>query len=212
MPEPLSDEQVVETATRLFSGLGYDMTSLELLAEALGVPTSAIVTLVGNKRELYLRVMGRIFEARRARMQVIVDSAVSAHTAAHELADSYLDFYSEHPDFLALWTHRWAADAANVPEVEDLYVRPLMHLAAHKIRDAVPGDIDVYAFWGVVLWCINGFLGTGLLAPGAGMTRADNPKALAYFRIALHTVIDHMLTTPSAPLCHPNPHAPTPAI
>lgn len=196
MDQGLTEERIVEVATRIFAGLGYDMTSLDLIADALGVPAVRVKELAGGKRDLYMRVMEGVFEAKRLRVQEIVEHTGSAREAAYQIAEAYLDFYVENPGLLALWTHRWVSDAAEITDVEDRYLRPLMQLAARKIAPVVPQDLGPYAFLGVVLWCINGFLGTGLLAPGHGMVRVDDPQAVKYFRTVLHTVIDRMLAPP----------------
>ncbi|GAB2854580.1 hypothetical protein GCM10022221_62610 [Actinocorallia aurea] len=196
MGEEVTREQVIEVATRLFAGLGYDMTSLELVADSVGVPVSTVVALGGDKRELYHQMMERMYEEHRARIQTVVDETESPYVAAHQIADAYLDVFLENPELLALWAQRWASDATGIPEIEDVYTRPLMQMSARKIKDAVPADLGPYAFLGVMIWCVNGFLGTGLLAPKKGMMRSDDPQARKYFRTILHIVVDRMLTPP----------------
>ncbi|MEO3787663.1 TetR/AcrR family transcriptional regulator [Actinocorallia sp. B10E7] len=191
-------ERLIEVATRLFAGLGYDMTSLETISEAAGVPSSVVLEEVGDKRRLYLLVLERIYEANRVKVQKIIDEVHSPHEAAHLIADSYLDFFLERPELIALWTQRWVADAADVPDVEDHYLRPLMTMAARKIHDAVPEALGPYPFLGIVLWSINGFLCTGVLAPEKGMLPAEDPHAQKAFRGFLHTAIDSMLHRPAA--------------
>jgi len=199
MDQRLTEERVVEVATRIFAGLGYDMTSLEIVANALGVPTARLKAVVGDKRELYLRVMERVFEAKRARIQEVVDRVECEREAVYRIAEAYLDFYVENPGLVSLWMHRWACDAAEIADVEDRYLRPLARLASRKIGNAVPGDLGPHALLGVVLWCVNGFLGSGLLAPGRGVLRADDFQAVKNFRAILHGVIDRMLTPPPEP-------------
>lgn len=196
MEQTLTKDRIVEVATRLFAGLGYDMTSLELIADAVGVPGSSIEELTGGKRELYLTVMEGIFEAKRVEVQAVVDGTASEYEAAHLIADVYLDFYARNPQLLALWGHRWVSDAAELTDIEDRFMRPLLSLAARRIRNVVPEDLGPHAFLGTVLWNINGFLGTGLLAPGKGMRGSEDRDALKYFRTVLHTVIDRLLAPP----------------
>jgi len=196
MDQALTKDQIVEVATRLFAGLGYDMTSLELIADAVGAPRSSIEELTGGKRELYLTVMERVFEAKRVEIQAAVDGAASEYEAAHRIADAYLDFYARDPQLLALWRHRWVSDAAELTDIEDRFMRPLLRLAARKVRNVVPEDLGPHAFLGAVLWNINGFLGTGLLAPERGMKGSEDREALKQFRAVLHIVIDRLLAPP----------------
>lgn len=193
MAEDVTLDRVVEVATRLFAGLGYDVTSTDLIAEAVGVPPSTVVDLTGGKRALYLKVMERLFEAKYAAVQAAADAAPDARTAVHRIADAYLDFYAAHPDYLALWTYRWMSDAAEIADMEDHYLRPLLHLGARRIREVVPEDVGAYPLLGVIMWTCNGFLGSGVLAPERGMLRADDPRTLEFFRGLLHLVIDRIL-------------------
>ncbi|TNY35500.1 TetR/AcrR family transcriptional regulator [Thermomonospora catenispora] len=195
----VAEEQVIEVATRLFAGLGYDVTTLDMISGALGVPTSRIVELTGGKRELYLRVMERLFEAKYTAVEAAADGVETGREALHRMADRYLDFYAAHPDYLALWEHRSVSDASDITDVEDRYMRPLLRLVARRIRADAPEDIGAYAIVGVILWIINGFLSTGVLAPRQGMKRADDPETLEYFRTVMHTVIDRLLAPPPAP-------------
>ena len=42
MRQALTEERITGTATRIFAGLGYDMASLDLIAEALGAPAEQV--------------------------------------------------------------------------------------------------------------------------------------------------------------------------
>lgn len=192
----VAEEQVVDVATRLFAGLGYDVTTLDMISGALGVPSSTIVELTGGKRDLYLRVMERLFEAKYAIVEAAADDDEPGRVVLHRIADRYLDFYAAHPDYLALWEHRSISDASDITDVEDRYMRPLLRLVARRIRADAPDDIGPYALVGIILWIINGFLSTGVLAPRQGMKRSDDPETLEYFRTVLHTVIDRLLAPP----------------
>ncbi|NKZ07428.1 TetR/AcrR family transcriptional regulator [Actinomadura latina] len=194
MANAISRQQVIDVATRLFSELGYDGTSLQLIADAMGAATTAIVEVAGDKRALYLEVMHRAFEAERAMLQAVVSQAEPGRTAVHQIVDTYLDFHLAHPHNRSLWAHRWVDDAADIAELEDHYARPLLNLAARKIRDVVPPDVDPYYLLGTMVWCVHGFLGSGVLERTQGMRRADNPQAVASFRHHLHVLMDRLLT------------------
>ncbi|MFA1551438.1 TetR/AcrR family transcriptional regulator [Actinomadura chokoriensis] len=196
MANAVSRQQVIEVAGRLFGEVGYDGTSLRLIADAMGTTPAAIVEVAGDKRAIYLKVMDRAAEAERAMLESVVSQAEPGLDAVHQIVDTYLDFYLEHPRNRALWAHRWVDDAADIPDVEDRYARPLLHLAAPKFRGVVPPDVDPYFVLGTIIWCVHGFLGSGILDRAQGVRRADDPKAVASFRRHLHILVDRLLTPP----------------
>ncbi|TDC84774.1 TetR/AcrR family transcriptional regulator [Actinomadura sp. 7K507] len=193
MPNVISHQHVIDGATRLFGELGYDGTSLRLIADALGVTTSTVIEVAGDKHTLYIEVMRQAFEAERAMLEAVVSRAGSGRSAVHEIVDAYLDFHVARPQNRSLWAHRWVADAADISELEDRYVRPLFKLVARRIRDLVPPDVDTYYLLGTMAWCVHGFLGSGLFGRSQGMWRADDPAAVASFRAHLHVLMDRLL-------------------
>lgn len=197
MASAISRQQVIDVATRLFSELGYDGTSLRLLADATGVDPATIIEVAGDKRELYLEVMDRAFDSERTMLEAVVSEAEPGRAAVHRIVDAYLDFHLAHPPNRSLWAHRWVDDAADISELEDRYVRPLLKLAANKIRDEVPPDVDPYYLLGTMIWCVHGFLGSGVLNRTQGMRRADDTEAVAAFRHHLHVLMDKLLAPPT---------------
>ncbi|TDC62584.1 TetR/AcrR family transcriptional regulator, partial [Actinomadura sp. GC306] len=193
MPNVIPRQRVIDGAARLFGELGYDGTPLQLIADALGVPTSTIMKVVGDKRTLYIEVMRQAFEAERTALEAAVAEAGTGRAAMHEIVDAYLDFHVANPQNRALWAHRWVADAADLSELEDRYARPLFELVASKIRVLVPPDVDTYYLLGTLVWCVHGFLGSGVLDRPKGMRKADDPAAVESFRRHLHVLMDRLL-------------------
>ncbi len=144
--------------------------------------------------------MSRAFESERTMLERAVSQTEPGRTAVHQIVDAYLDFHLAHPHNRSLWAHRWVDDAADISELEDRYARPLLTLAAHKIRDVVPSDVDPYYLLGTMVWCVHGFLGSGVLERTQGMRRADNPEAVASFRHHLHVLMDKLLAPAPRPL------------
>ncbi|GAA4055565.1 TetR/AcrR family transcriptional regulator [Actinomadura miaoliensis] len=195
MKNSIEIDQIVDTATRLFAELGYDGTSLGMIGDALGVPVSGIADEAGNKRQLYLTVMQRAFEAEWAALKTAADSCPPGRECVHHIADAYLDFHVSHPYIRALWAHRWVADAADIVDLEDRYPRPLFRMVAQKTRDAVPDRVNVYYMLGMMVWTVHGFLGSGVLARRRGMLRTDHPKVVSDFRTHLHLMLEGMMTS-----------------
>jgi AcrR family transcriptional regulator len=195
MSNVIPRQRIIEGAARLFGELGYDGTPLQLIADALGVRTSAITEVVGDKRTLYIEVMRQAFEAERTVLEAAVAEAGSGPAAVHEIMDAYLDFHVANPQNRALWAHRWVADLS---ELEDRYARPLFELVAERIGGLVPPDVDTYYLLGTMVWCVHGFLGSGLFDRPRGMRKADDPAAVESFRRHLHVLMDRLLV-PQAP-------------
>lgn len=193
MSDEITRSQILEVATRLFGQLGYDGTSLQLISDALGVRTAVVAEVAGDKRALYQEVMRRAFEAEREMLEAAVSRSDSARSAVHEVVDAYLDFHVANPENRALWAHRWVADAADFSTMEDQYARPLMRLAARSIKDAVPPDVNTYYLLGTMVWCVHGFLGSGILNQYQGMKDAAQPEVVESFRAHLHVLMDRLL-------------------
>jgi AcrR family transcriptional regulator len=193
MATAVSQQEVIDVATRLFSELGYDGTSVRLIADAMGVTPAAIAEAAGDKRAVYLEVMRQAFEAERVMLDEVLSVTEPGRSAVHDMIDAYLDFHLAHPHNRLLWAHRWVADAADISELEDRYARPLLHLAARQIRDAVPPDVNPYYVLGTMVWCVHGYLGSGVLQRSPGMRRSDDPRAIASFRAHMHVMIDKLL-------------------
>ncbi len=193
MATAVSQQEVIDVATRLFSELGYDGTSVRLIADAMGVTPAAIAEVAGDKRAVYLEVMRQAFEAERVMLDEVLSVTEPGRSAVHDMVDAYLDFHLAHPHNRLLWAHRWVADAADISELEDRYARPLLHLAARQIRDAVPPDVNPYYLLGTMVWCVHGYLGSGVLQRSPGMRRSDDPRAIASFRAHMHVMMDKLL-------------------
>ena len=198
MPNAISHQQVIDGAARLFGELGYDGTSLRLIADALGASPSTVIEVAGDKQALYMEVMRQAHEAERAMLEEAVAQAGPGRSAVHDIVDAYLDFHVARPQNRSLWAHRSVADAADISELEDHYIRPLFKFVSRRIRDAVPPDVDTYYLLATMAWCVHGFLGSGLFDRSQGMRRADDPKAVKSFRAHLHLLMDRLLV-PEAP-------------
>ncbi|WP_165959044.1 TetR/AcrR family transcriptional regulator [Actinomadura sp. KC345] len=207
MPNFISHQQVIDGATRLFGELGYDGTSLRLIADALGVGPATVIEVAGDKHALYIEVMRQAYEAERTMLEEVVAQAGPGRSAVHDIVDAYLDFHVARPQNRSLWAHRSVSDAADISELEDHYVRPLFKLVARRIKDLVPPDVDTYYLLGTMVWCVHGFLGSGLFDRSQGMRRADDPAAVTSFRAHLHVLMDRLLV-PEVP--SPRTHVTSP--
>lgn len=200
--EGTEEDRLTETATRIFAELGYDGTSLQMIADAAGFDLDTVHRLASTKADLYRAVMRGADEAEEAALRDALAGFTPDRRGIMLLADAYLDFYASHPQVLALWQHRWMGDAADLPDLEEVYTKPLSRDIADTVRGLVPPDVDPdYLIWSVV-WCVYGFLTGGVVRSGPDEPpRRHTPSTapcphddVAGFRAFLHTMLDHMLT------------------
>ncbi|MGI5417716.1 TetR/AcrR family transcriptional regulator [Actinomadura luteofluorescens] len=196
MDDAAARDRVHEAATRLFAALGYDETNLRMIADAAGVPAAQVTGLVGGKRELYVAIMQSAYEDEYATLREAVDTTDSPRAALHRILDAYLDYHVSHPLIHAVWMHRWEADALDVRDLEDRYQRPLLRMCTRRIRGAVPPEVDPYFVLSPMVWCVYGFISSGVFARGHGMVSATDPTALAWFRSCMHLLMDRLTTPP----------------
>src|SRR5690606_13339064 len=151
-------DRLIGVATRLFAELGYDWTSMRMIADAAGVDPEQVTQAVGDKPELYQEVMARALRAEQEVVRSALRSATPGVQAALDLVDAYLDFNLAHPEYLSLWLHRWTGDAADTPDLEGLYSRPLAFEAAEAMQGLTPDGVCVVRLQRPVRRTVCGFM------------------------------------------------------
>jgi AcrR family transcriptional regulator len=180
---------VVDAAGRLFVQLGYDGTTLQMIAEVAGTSTQEISRLVEDKQHLYLEVMNRYYNAEAAYMRGVMERISPDSAGLHTLVDGYLDYSVAHPEMRALWVHRWLRDAADVQDVERLY-RPLLAALVEMFKDAVRTEYDLeLGIWNII-WLVNGFIHVGIVDAEGNRRFADHPPTLRRFRAHMHDMLE----------------------
>ncbi|MBN6058161.1 TetR/AcrR family transcriptional regulator [Nonomuraea sp. RK-328] len=197
---------ILQVATKLFAGLGYDGTSTRQIAEAVGLNVATVHYHVGSKRELYLAVMERANEAHRVVLEEAVQELVAAPpadkvAALHHLIERYIDFCVQCPEHPALWTHRWLSDASDVTGLEPAYVQPLAQLVIDTITSMLDVDpeADVPYTVNTLVWCIHSFVLSGVLDKSGARRGPDDPRALRRFRSHMHHMLHRTLGLPGSP-------------
>ncbi|RSN62054.1 TetR/AcrR family transcriptional regulator [Actinomadura sp. WAC 06369] len=193
---------------RLFAELGYDGTSLQLVADAAGVGLADVREAVGDgKAELYRAVMRHADEAERRALAPALDSLTPDLDAYFRVIDAYLDFYVERTDILALWMHRWMGDAADVPGLEAQYSASPTRDFLDRVQPLIPPDVEPEHLAWTTVWCVFGFLSGGIVYSdgrpmpeqlrGQGLGPRD-PEAVERFRAYLHVLMRRLLAPPPA--------------
>ncbi len=189
-------DRVLDAATRLFSHLGYDTTTLQMIADSVGADLATVTGQAGNKREIYTAVMERAAEAEYASAVAASADLTLDLAGLIRLADAYLDFCLEHPEFPALIMQRWLWDAAEETDVEDRFLKPLHSIPRGAIQRIFqertgggqpPFDLEI-AEWTIV-WCVNGFVQAGFRDEQGNRRSPQDPRVIRRFRAHMHQMI-----------------------
>lgn len=191
--QPAIRDRIIGAATRLFAELGYDGTSTRMIADAAGLGTPVIASEIGSKRDLYLAVMERAHQSEQGVLEAAAAEFTPDRAGVERFVGSYLDFCVANPQIPALWMHRRLSDAADIAEMEKLYVLPAGLLGVETLRTvARPGVAVEFIVWTIV-WCIHNFVAGGVLNLAGDRRGADDPQILAWFRTELSQSVARML-------------------
>lgn len=183
-------ERIVEAAGKLFVQLGYDGTTMQLIADVAGLSTESMHRLPTSKQELYLEVVKRFYQDLDTQMRALMDRVAPDLAGLHAMLDGYLDFALAHPELPTLWLHRWTGDAADVQDVESGLYGSLMTELIDMFRGAVREDYDLeLGIWNII-WLVNAFLHRGITDTEGHRHTADHAPTLRRFRNFMHDVLE----------------------
>lgn len=196
-------ERILRAATKLFAALGYDATEIGHIAEAAGLPAKAVNSHFGSKRDVYVAVMERVHLSHAAVVEAEIKELKAAPSdekiaVLHRLIDRYIDFAAENPEVPALWMHRWLSDASDVSDLEAQYVQPL---AEFVIEGVIPvrREGDVHFMINSLIWCVHGFVLSGVFDAAGRRRGPEDPRALSRFRAHMHHMVHRTLGLPGSP-------------
>ncbi|MGH3388945.1 MAG: TetR/AcrR family transcriptional regulator, partial [Actinomadura sp.] len=175
-----------------FAALGYDATPITAIADACGVDVATITALVGDKQTLYRSVMDRLNARQLAMFDAVIAEFTPDRAGLHRLADRALDHFVAHPELAALWMHRWHSDAADIPELESVYLGPAIARLRAVVRGVAPAEVDVDLALQTLAWAIRGFCVGGIINDQGEREGPENPILLERFRQHLHRLTDQM--------------------
>ncbi|MEV4671414.1 MULTISPECIES: TetR/AcrR family transcriptional regulator [Actinomadura] len=179
-------DQVLTTAARLFSELGYDEVTTQIIADACGVDAAVVAGEYGGKGRVFLAVLERLS---RERMDYL-SPAASAFTPDAEgmvrLIDRYLDYCLDHPELPSIWMHRWMSDATDFPDLEPRYGTPPIILMSELMGEALDDEVDPDLFTWQIVWAVHSFTRGGIVGADGVRRRADDLGVRKRFRRSLH--------------------------
>src|SRR5262249_12223103 len=157
-----TEEAILQAAMRLLATRGIHGTSLDLLAEEVGVAKSSILWHFGSKEELLLRVAERVYdEVARGPVQKIL-----ALTSFEERAEASWRFFSEtlrqNPELRRVMLYLIFESGEGRPElrarlqqlyrgIREMYETGLRGVVPHAAQRRRPAGLSVAALGGIFL-------------------------------------------------------------
>jgi AcrR family transcriptional regulator len=96
------EEQILETAVRLFAEHGYSETDTQLLADKLRVGKGTIYRYFPSKRELFLAAADRVMRSMRECVDASIEGIDEPFERIAVAIRAFLTFFAEHPEYVEL--------------------------------------------------------------------------------------------------------------
>ena len=174
--EASREEQLYTAALTLFREKGYHATSMQDIAEVVGVYKGSLYHYISGKEDLLLLVFERAMADLLLEMEAIAtDAAVPATTRLRRAIHAHVRAVASNQDGLIVYLHEWralaGARAAHVAAQRERYAELLADIVAAGVRSGEfrPVDIRIATFGilGMCNWLSQWFRAGGRLTPEA---------------------------------------------
>lgn len=177
-PDPIDTSEVIlDAALRLFARGGYDGTSLQAIADEVGMRKPSLLYHFPSKDELRLAVLRRVFARWNDVLPRILQAATTGADRFDGLVGEVVSFFAEEPDRARLLLR----EMLDRPELVDgqmrQYVAPWVAIVTDYIRrgqvdGTVRADADPEAYvMHVVHMIVSGIATATVLGPDGNLDR-----------------------------------------
>jgi TetR/AcrR family transcriptional regulator len=147
-------DQILREATRLFAGQGFDGTSVQEVADAVGIRKPSLLYHFASKDELRIAVLDDVLAHWNHVIPTIVLKA-AREQQFEALMDAITSFFTDDPDRARLLLRETIDRPDDMRERLVTHVRPWIQLVADQLergkkRGSVRADVDTEAYATVV--------------------------------------------------------------
>ena len=160
---------ILKTAERLFASKGFKGTSLNDIAEEVGLRKATIYHYFKSKEEILFKIMNDEMDRAFSNLEKIKISEIPKQDKFREILKFYIKYYVGHQEGLILLVNE--QDNLTVEHKEILvekqrkYVRffynVLSELKSGNIIKDIPFPVITFAFFGMVHYTVNWYNGKG---------------------------------------------------
>jgi AcrR family transcriptional regulator len=179
----LSDDsktQILKVATRLFARRGYDGTSLQSIADEVGMRKPSLLYHFPSKEALRSAVLSKLVERWETRFPEVLAAAQGAEDRFDAMFTEAAEFFRRDPNRARLILREMVDRPHATRELLGAAVAPWLQLVIHTLEDGkvhgrVRPDVDPLAY---IMECIALIIGTFAAADLAtGLMGSDSPEA-----------------------------------
>ena len=146
-----NSEQICAAATRLFASQGFDGTSLQAIADQVGVAKQTLLYHYPSKDSLKHKVLANLLEHWRKRLPQMLQAVTSGHHRFDALTEELVRFFRDDPDRARLLCREMLDNPTGMAKLLTDNLRPWVLLVAQYIREGqasglIYEDIDPEAY------------------------------------------------------------------
>lgn len=193
-------------ATALFAENGFHGVSTRDIAGAAGVNLASVHYHFGNKRELFVQVLQRLYRQEREWLANALGEVSEEEVAdpsrlrklVLKLVDTYLDLVSKEPAHARLYVQLWLDETEGLSEVEaelSLAVNRQMYDLLQQAREkgTIRPALDNSFFLRSLSWLIYSYFVTGPADWSTWRGNPHDPANLQAFKTFLYDYLTRML-------------------
>lgn len=146
-----NSEQICAAATRLFARKGFDGTSIQAIADQVGIAKQTLLYHYPSKEALRQKVLDNLFEHWRKRLPQMLRAVTDGQRRFEALSDELLRFFQDDPDRARLLIREMLDNPRGMTRLLKESLRPWVLLVAEYIREGqtlglVHPDLDPEAY------------------------------------------------------------------
>jgi len=167
-------EEVYRAALRLFREKGYHATSMQDIAEAVGLYKGSLYHYIGGKEDLLVQVFERAMGTLLADVErIVADTSLGPSMQLRAIVQAHVTCVSENLDALTVYLHEFRALAgeslANVRAQRDRYAQLVAEIVGRGVRlgEFQTADVGIatLGLLGMCNWVCQWYQPEGRLGP-----------------------------------------------
>lgn len=166
-------EQIFQIGAELFARQGYERTSLQEVADRLGLTKPALYYYFNSKQELLFAIISFVMEKVYGDLEAIVASDRTPEGKLEALIEAYVDFFTAHPNELTiLVVHEDSLEPelrAKFVTMQTEYRRSLRKIVEEILSERGESEVDptslTFAIIGAMNWIFRWYDPKGRIPP-----------------------------------------------